>query len=110
MNKLPDNVPTICIPHVDNTITVNDVQEAFKRFDIGEITYIRVIPRDTYSCVFVHLEWATHKKAKKIRKRLMNHKAVRYLYGKDLEMTPWFWKCVATKSSLNEYAYIKDCK
>lgn len=101
MDTLPQTTPTICIPHIHSSITEADVQKAFVSFGIGKVTYIRILARTGYSCAFVHLVWDTQtEKARKIRRRLLKGKAVRYLYGDDLEQTPWFWKCVAVKQHI----------
>jgi len=102
MEDLPQTTPTICIPHIHSSLTETDVQNAFVSFDIGKITYIRILRRPEYSCAFVHLIWNDTEKACKIRKRLLKGKSIRYLYGDDLEKTPWFWKCVAVKQHIRE--------
>lgn len=100
IHELPMTVPTICIPHVHHSLTIQDIQDAFQRFDIGTVTYVRMLDRESYSCVFVHIVWNETDKAIKIRKRLLKGKSIKFLYGEDLEETPWFWKCVAVKSHL----------
>jgi hypothetical protein len=104
VNEIPDTVPTICVPHMLQTITVPDIQKAFnEKLNLGKITYIRIVERDTYSCAFIHLVWNDDEQSQKIRKRLMKGKSIRFLYGEDLATIPWFWKCVATENSIKNY-------
>jgi len=101
IQDIPATTPAICIPHIEPSITINDIQKAFKeKLNLGKITYVRIIPRDNYSCAFVHLVWNEHEESRKIRRRLLKGKSIRFLYGDNLEETPWFWKCVATESSM----------
>lgn len=108
MEELPETTPTICIPHVHSSTTQADIQKAFVSFGIGKVTYIRILKRPDYSCAFVHLVWNTkNEKACKIRRRLLKGKSIRYLYGEDLEQTPWFWKCVAVKQHILDKELLK---
>lgn len=92
------STPTICIPHVELNTTHTQVEQAITRLGIGRVVSVRIIPSNTFAYVFVQMEWdLSIEKAQVIHKRLMKGKAIKVLYGEDLETTPWFWKCVSAK-------------
>ena len=95
LNKLPVNVPVLCIPRVFSNITEERIRRIFDQLNIGTLTRVDIINKqdakgDKFNRVFIHLDWNNSENANMSRERLMDGKDIKILYD-----NPWFWKASA---------------
>lgn len=88
----------ICIPRVENNITIHQIFEVFKNLKIGYITKIIENPLraepTTYKRIVIKLYWDNTKPlANYMQDRLKNNKPIQLVYN-----MPFYWKLVANHS------------
>mgnify|MGYP001591903237 FL=1 len=91
MNVLEENVSTVCIPRVENTITKEYVKKKFINLNIGRILSVQEFPlykESDYKRIIIKIKWNYRNEiTKKIQDRFSESGMVNIVYN-----TPWFWK------------------
>lgn len=90
---------SLCIPRVAPSVYKKDIYDIFNRLNIGEISRVDLIERQTangekFKRVFVHFKtWYNNEKANQMKERFDSGKDVKLVYD-----DPWFWKLSVSKS------------
>ena len=84
--------PSICIPSIEKNITHSQIENAFKKLNIGKINKIVLQRRSKHISAFIFINnWDIHThKGKKFYKKIIDGEDVNLIYS-----FPWFWKCRA---------------
>ncbi len=87
---------SICIPKIEKNITVSDIKETFKLYDMGKIKDVIIIKCNfNYNKAFINYnEWYDNEFCNNIKKILENGENIKIIYDKD---SGWFWKCYAAR-------------
>ena len=97
------NEPSLCIPRVFPNITDERVWTVFNELELGTISRIDMVPRETtngdfYQRVFIHFkEWSSDDSTTAIRQRLVDKQEIKVIYD-----DPWYWKVSASRSHTSE--------
>jgi hypothetical protein len=97
------NEPSLCIPRVFPNITDERVWTVFNELELGTISRIDMVPRETtngdfYQRVFIHFkEWSSDDSTTAIRQRLVDKQEIKIIYD-----DPWYWKVSASRSHTSE--------
>lgn len=97
------NEPSLCIPRVFPNITDERVWTVFNELELGTISRIDMVPRETtngefYQRVFIHFkEWSSDDSTNAIRQRLVDKQEIKIIYD-----DPWYWKVSASRSHTSE--------
>jgi len=108
-NKVPENVPTLCIPRVSTNINELQIRKIFDNLELGIIDRIDLVIKyshngEKYNRIFIHFhKWFQDGNAKRARERLLLGNEIKVMYDE-----PWFWKISAyrvpnQKPNDNEY-------
>ena len=100
LNKIPANLPVLCIPRVYANIKEARIRKIFDELDMGTIQRIDIISKphdkgEKFNRVFVHYsEWNDSENAQIARERLLNGMEIKIIYD-----DPWFWKISAYRET-----------
>jgi hypothetical protein len=92
------SVPSLCIPRVEQSISLKQLTSVISSLSIGTIDHIDIIPiknnENTYKRVFIHFKnWFSDSRTNKIYGTLKEGKHIKVIYN-----DPWFWKISLNKS------------
>lgn len=92
-------IPSLCIPRVDQAISLNTIADTINNLDVGIIGRIDVISVKNnfgnHKRVFIHFkEWFSNERATQIYTKLKEGNSIKVFYD-----DPWFWKISLNKSS-----------
>jgi hypothetical protein len=91
-------VPSLCIPRVEENITLKIITSTINKISIGTIDHIDIIPiknnNGSHKRVFIHFKrWFTDERSTQIYNKLKCGDIIKVFYD-----DPWFWKISLNKS------------
>jgi hypothetical protein len=92
-NQKKKKYKTLCIPKIDNSISLEYIQQKFIDFQISGIIYMKEIPlynQENYKRILIKVSWDTNNNIiKKMEELIEKVGSVKLVYD-----MPWYWKLV----------------
>lgn len=96
MTQKKDNINSICIPRVDNSISKEYIQSKIENLGLGKIEYITERPLkndEDYKRIIIKYKWNyKNERVEKIKKTINEMGSLKYVYN-----MPWYWKICTTR-------------
>ena len=85
-----ENIPSICIPSIEKTITSRKIRKVFEK--LGDVNKIKINKNKKHTSAFIFINnWNFEKKqTMDFYKKIIEGEEVNLIYD-----FPWFWKCRA---------------
>ena len=85
-----ENIPSICIPSIEKTITSRKIRKVFEK--LGDVNKIKINKNKKHTSAFIFINnWNFERKqTMDFYKKIIEGEEVNLIYD-----FPWFWKCRA---------------
>lgn len=99
MKQIKENINSICIPRVDNTISKEYIQNKIENLGLGKIEYIAERPlknEEDYKRIIIKYKWNyKNDRVEKIKKTINELGSLKYVYN-----MPWYWKICSARQPI----------
>lgn len=96
MTQKKENIYSLCIPRVNNTIPKEYIQTKIEKLGLGKIEYITERPlknEEDYKRIIIKYKWNyKNEHVENIKKTIHELGSLKYVYN-----MPWYWKICSTR-------------